>query len=102
MRICRSITSKCYALLWSYGEICVGCGCCSPNKETRRKGRLAYWKWRRHELLHFDYWATGYPDLIALQRKNIAHDLKLARRMIKVYSAARRRGRGGIETPEAY
>jgi hypothetical protein len=27
---------KCYATLWSYGEICVHCGCCDKNPKIRR------------------------------------------------------------------
>ena len=26
--ICVSATKKCYAFMWSYGEICVHCNCC--------------------------------------------------------------------------
>lgn len=32
----------CYALGWSYGEICVCCGCCSDDPKTRYKKRIDY------------------------------------------------------------
>lgn len=32
----------CYALGWSYGEICVNCGCCSDDPKTRYKKRVDY------------------------------------------------------------
>ena len=42
MDIDIAANKKCYALAWSYGEICVGCGCCSANIEMRTKARIKY------------------------------------------------------------
>jgi len=36
--ICVPATKKCYAIMWSYGEICVHCNCCG----VMQKG-LAMW-----------------------------------------------------------
>ena len=77
---------NCYATLYSYGEICVGCGCCSTNKKIRRKARLKYWKYWLSDNLHFIQWATEYPEMLALQEKNVAINIKNARKMIKIYS----------------
>lgn len=77
---------NCYAELYSYGEICVGCGCCSTNKKIRHKARLKYWKYRLHDNLHFSQWITEYPEMLALQKKNLSINIKNARKMIKIYS----------------
>lgn len=34
--------NDCYALFWSYGEICCGCGCCSKKRLKRIKARYEY------------------------------------------------------------
>lgn len=85
--ICAAAKKKCYATMYSYGEICVGCGCCSPNTKIRRKARLKYWKFWLYENRHFNNWAPAeYPDMVALQKKNVSANIEHARKMVKVYS----------------
>ena len=40
MYIDTQVRKNCWNWYWSYGEICVGCGCCSKNPITRAKARL--------------------------------------------------------------
>ena len=77
---------NCYATLWSYGQICVGCGCCSKDMEERRKARLEYWQWLLDDNLNFDRWADGHPDLIEIQKRNVKLNIKKAKGMVKYYS----------------
>ena len=77
---------NCYATLWSYGEICVHCGCCSKDTEERRKARLIYWQRWLDDCLHFDQWANGHPNLIEIQKKNVKANIKWAKRRVKYYS----------------
>lgn len=70
IRICFAAQKNCYALSWSYGEICVGCGCCAKKvSPIRNKARYIYWldEWENH--LNFNYWSDAL-GLRAIQEKN--------------------------------
>lgn len=84
--ICRAAKKKCYALLWSYGEICVHCGCCAKDKETRRKARLAYWQCWLEEQENFNRWIDN-PELRQLQEKNRKANIAEAKKRIRYYIA---------------
>jgi hypothetical protein len=84
---------KCYAPLWSYDEICVHCRCCNKNPEIRRKARLKYLKWWLNENLNFSNWADDYPALRKIQGKNVAHNIKRARRRIRYYLKTKKGGK---------
>ncbi len=60
---------NCYATAWSYGEICVGCGCCGKPTPQRDKARYLYWLAQWEENLNFNHWCDD-PKLRALQEKN--------------------------------
>ncbi len=72
----------CYATSWSYGEICVGCGCCSKDNLTRWIARLNYNILEREEQKHFNQWI---PGLIRLQKRNMKSNLKHVNRRIGQY-----------------
>jgi hypothetical protein len=74
---------NCYALMWSYGEICVRCQCCSKDVKQRRKARLRYWKSWLQESRNFNNWI---PELKDIQQKNNAEHIRNARKMGKYYS----------------
>lgn len=82
---CSAVKSNCWNLADSYGEICVHCGCCSSNKKTRYKARLEHYKRCLKEKEGFSDWAYEYPDLVELQKKNIAEDIKYFKRRIRYY-----------------
>ena len=76
-----SVTKKCYALMWSYGEICVHCNCCGRfGRKGMWKARLDCCKQEVKRLKTFNNWREGFEEL---QRKNIAKDLKYFHREIK-------------------
>jgi len=76
---------NCYATLWSYGEICVGCRCCDKNTKIRRKARLSFWKWWLDHNLNFNEWFDG-PKIKEIQKVNVAHEIIEARKKIRYYS----------------
>jgi len=77
-------SKKCYATLWSYGEICVHCNCCNKNTKIRRKARLKYWKWWLKHNMEFNP-GTKSPSLLALQKWNIQINIREARQKIRYY-----------------
>ena len=80
--ICFAAKNNCYALNWSYGEICVHSNCCGQYG----KG-LDMWKSRLHfhevELKRneeFDNWIKGCENV---QRKNVKININYHKRLIK-------------------
>ena len=76
---------NCYALRWSFGEICVGCGCCDKDPLKRAKARLDYYTDLLEESENFSHWFEDDPELLALQKKNKASDIRYAKRRIAYY-----------------
>lgn len=68
---------NCYAVMWSYGISCVGCGCC---KRGAYEERLEYHKEQLEHDVNFNQWLEGVEDL---QRKNIAANIKYEKRKIR-------------------
>ena len=54
--ICYQVKEKCWNTLDSYGEICVGCGCCSADPMARAKARLSFAEEHLQEQLNFSEW----------------------------------------------
>lgn len=69
INVCFAVQKHCYAIAWSYGEICVGCGCCAIKSPQRDKARYLYWldQWEEH--LNFNSWAEN-PKLRLIQETN--------------------------------
>jgi hypothetical protein len=80
IHISHAAKRDCYAITWSYGEICVGCGCCQKGKAAR-KPRIEYWKAMLKDAKTFKAWSK-YPDLYALQKRNMKANIEYARLMI--------------------
>lgn len=74
----------------SYGEICVGCGCCSKDKTTRYKARYELCQRMIEELVSFDGWFDD-PEVRALQEQNIKTDLKYFRGRMRYYKKMMKR-----------
>ena len=70
LHICFGVKKDCYNPFESYGEICVGCGCCQKDKRKRLKARIELHKRLLQENLEFDGWFDD-PDIKALQKRNI-------------------------------
>ena len=83
VHICRSVSERCWNPYDSYGEICVGCGCCSPDPVERATARLEVSKQRLDNELHFDNWMEGCEEL---QRKIRASNIRFFKRRIRYYT----------------
>lgn len=75
---------NCYALMWSYGEICVGCGCCSKDRIERARARLDYHTDLLKKSENFSYWFDD-EEIRKEQEKNIAEDIRYHKEKIKYY-----------------
>lgn len=84
-----AIVPKCYATLWSYGEICVRCNCCGRfNRNPLRiaRARLGYWRDWLKDCLHFSQWDTDPEGRKRQERINHLH-VRQARRQVRYYRA---------------
>ena len=75
VHITFSARKDCFNVYESYGEICVGCGCCSNDKIKRTKARLELYERMLDDEKRFDNWFFDDPDIFALQKKN--HEINL-------------------------
>ncbi len=66
--------SECYALMYSYGEICVGCNCCGRiDPDTMNACRLAY----NRAQLEEQYGRIGNPDFdLPIQQENTKKNIE--------------------------
>lgn len=73
---------NCYALTWSYGEICVNSNCCGRRGKgfAMWQARLKYHTECLEENENFDRWIPGLEEI---QRKNVAENIKYERAKIK-------------------
>ena len=78
------IKNNCWNLYDSYGEICVGCGCCSKDKLVRAKARFDVILSQIDRCEHFDGWSNDI-GLRKLQEENIESDLKYFRKKLQYY-----------------
>ena len=86
------IRKRCWNLIDSYGEICVGCGCCSDDKLIRYQARIECLKrWLEHEM-NFDNWMDGFREL---QEKNRKANIRYYKRRLRYYENALKATEGG-------
>ena len=84
--ICFLALKNCYAVAWSYGEICVGCNCCGQfDKSKQRLARLKYWQEKLERHLNFDQWCD-LAELRAIQEHNVRANIKNAKQKVRYYS----------------
>jgi len=79
--ICFSITKDCINPD-SYGEICVGCGCCSKDKKIRYPARLKLYQDDLERQLNFSHWIKGW---IRIQKRNRKLNITYCKRRIAIY-----------------
>ena len=84
VHICFSVNENCYNPYESYGEICVGCGCCSKDLKERTESRLALYQRLLDKCVNFHNWVDD-PRIRAIQEKNIKIDTKIYKRRIRYY-----------------
>ena len=84
VHICRGVKKNCWNPYDSYGEICVGCGCCSDDPLERAKARLAVSEEHLQRDIEFDQWSDD-PEWRAIQEKNRKANIKYNRRRVYYY-----------------
>ena len=70
---------------YSYGEICIHCGCCAtnnPNYKSRLISRLKYYQEYLNDELNFIY--DDDPTWRAIQKENIGYNIKYLKREIRM------------------
>lgn len=78
---------NCYAVMWSWGLICVHCGCCSKDPLTRTRARIRYNEELLKEREEFDAWVDD-PEGRAIQEQVIETDIRYFKR--RLYRLRRR------------
>ena len=73
---------NCWNLIDSYGEICVGCRCCSSDKRVRYESRIRCLERWLKERQEFDDWIDGCEEI---QKKNIRDDIRYYKRRLRYY-----------------
>lgn len=69
---------------YTYGEICVHCGCCSrnPNYRDRIIRQIRYYKEMLNEEYDFDQWSKN-ENLRKIQEKNVKLNILYFKRKIR-------------------
>lgn len=80
----EGVKDNCWNLLDSFGKICVHCGCCSKDKETRYKGRIECLEAWIEGKKHFQYWSDD-PETRKIQERNRAETLRHFKRKLRYY-----------------
>lgn len=88
----HAVSKNCYNMVETYGELCVGCGCCRGTELEKAKARLRLHKRRLEELKNFEYWDD---EIRELQEKNINADIEYNEERIRYYSNVIRREERG-------
>ena len=84
MYVDKVVRDNCWNFRDSYGEICVGCGCCSKDKKERHKARLETVKQWKEENDKFCGWDDD-PEIRKIQERNIKENRKYYARRIRYY-----------------
>ena len=74
---CYNIQARCYG-------ICEKCGCCADDPLERCRNRIRYLERELVENVDFDQWDDN-PDLMELQKKNVAANIKSIRGKLRTY-----------------
>ena len=71
--------------IYSYGEICVRCGCCEtyePNAEKRKANQIEYYSERLEEEKKFSNWDED-EEWRKIQEKNVKKNIECYENKIK-------------------
>lgn len=82
--ICMSVKRNCWNMFESFGEICVGCGCCSRDPIQRAKSRRNVLKRQIDHFESFDEWFDD-EEFRAVQEDNLKSTLKMLKRQLRYY-----------------
>lgn len=77
------VTENCINI-YSYGEICVCCGCCEnePNVRQRYINRLNYYNEILNDELHFNLWFDD-EETRKFQERNVQRNINYHKKMIR-------------------
>lgn len=78
------VNKNCWNVYESYGEICIGCGCCSREKNVRYENRVKVLNRLLQGELAFELWSED-KKLRALQEETVKHYIKSLKRAIRYY-----------------
>ena len=69
---------NCYALMYSYGEICVNCNCCGRFEKglPMWKARIAFHMNELDKQRNFNFWFENDTELFAIQKQNQKANIK--------------------------
>ena len=95
-----AVRKDCYNLYESFGEICVGCDCCARDKRIRYEARLALHERLLERAKNFNLWAYEYPELMEMQKKNVAADIQYNEKKIEMYKRKLERLKAALEQME--
>ena len=84
IHVCRACRKNCWNHRDTYGEICIGCGCCSADKKERYESRIhCLEEWIKEEL-NFNMWDDD-PEWRKTQERNRASNLYYYRSRLYYY-----------------
>ena len=78
------IRRNCWNLQDSFGEICVGCGCCNQIPQVRYKNRIECLERWLNDAINFDNWFDDEATR-KLQERNIKADIRSYKRQLRYY-----------------
>ena len=83
--LCFAAKKNCYAIMYSCGEICVGCNCCGRKSKglSMYEARLKYQKSELDRNVNFNQWAVGFSDIIQMQKANVKSNIEIHKKYIK-------------------
>lgn len=73
---------NCWNLIDSYGQHCIGCGCCSKDRKRRYESRIRCLERWLQEQYEFDDWI---PEWREEQEKNVKANILWFRRQLRYY-----------------
>lgn len=82
----RKAETKCYAVRWSCGEICIGCNCCGRDSKGLEiwKARLEYHRDILKDQIQFKLQLNEVSDLFEYQAKIVKENIKFHQRKITI------------------
>ena len=78
------VKSNCWNLYDSYGEICVGCGCCSKDPVERAKARYYVALEHLKHFENFDSWSEDI-NMRKIQERNVKSSIKYYKKKLRYY-----------------
>ena len=78
------VKSNCWNLYDSYGQICVGCGCCSKDPVERAEARYYVALEQLEHFENFDSWSENM-NMRKNQEKNVKSNIKYFKKKSRLF-----------------